>query len=353
MDARQPLRVAEPRGVSDDHAPVHVELRHRVQTAHRDGLGAVADQLATLEELAHEGVRLELLRHQVRVVVGVLGVERRDEAVRHEVVLHVVEPHAPEGVQQLVGHHAVDHPAGLVLLRPDPPDLLDAGLVDLGIPAVQVEAFDELLGERAAHAFAEHRDLGEDVHARLVGRLGLAVLVDAHVARAHADDAVALDEELVAGEAGVDLDADLLALLGEPLADVADRRDVVALLLEEGGIDRRAHGELRQEEVGHVVGADVLGRESLLDEVRHQLADGTRVDRCAREEVIAHRGAFLDHQHCRRLDGCASLALGALVVALDLLREVVGGRERCRAGSHEQDIDLHALAFGLTHRGLR
>ncbi len=47
----------------------------------------------------------------------------------------------------------------------------------------------ELLGEVAAHAVGEDRDLGVDVGARLERALRLAVLADAAIAGAHADDA--------------------------------------------------------------------------------------------------------------------------------------------------------------------
>ena len=93
---------------------------------------------------------------------------------------------------------------------------------------------EDLLRARAADAFTEDSHRGLDVHAGLVGALGLAVFVDAHVSGSDADNAITLEEDLVCGEAGVDLDADLFAFLGEELHDVRKGDDVVALLLEEG-----------------------------------------------------------------------------------------------------------------------
>ena len=294
--------VAHAGGVADQHGAIHVELRLGIETADGDGLGPVSNQLRTVEQVAHEGVGLELLRSQVWIVERTLGLERLDHPVGDQIVLHVVEPHPTEGVLQLLDHHAVDHPSGLVLLGLDSPDLLDAGLEDLGSLTLQIELLDELLGETPAHALAEHGDLGEDVHSRLVVGLGLAVLVDAHVAHADADDAVSFGENLGASEARVDLDARGLAPLGEPLHHVAERDHVVALLLEV----REVHGTLDRarlrEDVGHGIGADVLGGKALFLEVRHQLADASRVHHRAREDVIANRLALLDDQHRRRLD---------------------------------------------------
>ena len=70
------------------------------------------------------------------------------------------------------------------------------------------------------------------VNARLEVRLSSPLTVNALVARAHADDAVALVvENLRAGEFGEDVDARLLALLSEPGRQLVERDDVVAVIL--------------------------------------------------------------------------------------------------------------------------
>ena len=71
------------------------------------------------------------------------------------------------------------------------PQLLDAERVELRLTAlVEREPPHERLRQVAAHAVGRDRHLRADVDARLEGRLLLAVLADAAVAGAHADDAV-------------------------------------------------------------------------------------------------------------------------------------------------------------------
>ena len=84
-------------------------------------------------------------------------------------------------------------------------------------PVVEREPADQRLRQVAAHAVAENRDLGADVDARLERRLLLAVLVDAAIAGADADDAIAVVQHFRRGEAGEDVDAFRLDLPAEPL----------------------------------------------------------------------------------------------------------------------------------------
>ena len=350
VDAGEVLRVAESRRVADQQRAVGVELGLRVESAGRDRLGSVAHQLRALQQPAHPGRRLELLRFQVRVAVGVLGVEQRHEAVGDQVVLHVVEPHAVEVAQDLGKQHAVDDAARDVLLGIDPPDLLDARLEGGRMRPGQVEAIDQLLRERAAHAFADHRHLREDVHAGLVVRLRLAVLVDAHVAGAHADHAPALDQQPVARESGVDVDARLLGALRQPLGGVGERHHVVTLLPEVRRHDRDVQLAHRMEEPEAGIGAHVLGGEALLLEIGDQLAQRLGIHARAREHVIADAGGLFQHQHRGRLDRGPAGGFGAPVVLGDLVHQVDGGRQRRRARADVEHVDLHALALSRAHR---
>ena len=87
----------------------------------------------------------------------------------------------------------VDHGAGRDAIRRHLPQLLDADRVLLRLPpVVEREPAHQRLGQVAAHAVAEDRHLRADVDARLERRLLLAVLADAAIAGAHADDAIAV-----------------------------------------------------------------------------------------------------------------------------------------------------------------
>jgi len=229
---------------------------------------------------------------------------------------------------------------------------MPAGLEGLGALALEPEALDQLLREAPATPLSEHGHLRADVHARLEVRLRASVAIDAHVAGTHADDATALDDELVAGEARKDVDSAGLGPFGQPLGDTVERDDVVALLLEV----RRHHGNrelaLRMEDPEAGVVADVLGREALAREVRHELGDRLRIHDRAREHVVADGGTLLDHEYARGLDRGLLARFGVAVPRLDASHQVDRRGEIRGAGSDVQDVDLHALAFdGLTHRG--
>ena len=97
-------------------------------------------------------------------------------------------------------------PLADLLLR-NIPDFLHANGVDLRIASlIEMQFLDELLRERTAGAFGENRDLRVNVDSGLVVPFRLAVLVDALVAGANADDAVAFHQQLGAGKSGEDID---------------------------------------------------------------------------------------------------------------------------------------------------
>src|SRR5690606_40898630 len=92
-----------------------------------------------------------------------------------------------------------------------------------GAVRVQAEALDQLLGEAAARALCQHRQLRADVDALGVARLVAAVPGHAHVADAHAcDAAVRVVQHRGRGEAGVDLHAQRLGLRRQPRAQRAE-----------------------------------------------------------------------------------------------------------------------------------
>ncbi len=93
-------------------------------------------------------------------------------------------------------------------LRRDFPQLLDAERVGRRIAVrAQVEALDELLGQRAAAPLGEQRVGGAQFHARLIVAAGFAGFLYAHIPGGDADDAAVFLQQLGRGEAGIDLDA--------------------------------------------------------------------------------------------------------------------------------------------------
>ena len=99
------------------------------------------------------------------------------------------------------------------------------------------------LASEPRDALADQHVFAVQFHAALrsIGP-GLPSLADAHVAGGDADDrALVIVEHFARGKARIDLDAQRLGLLGEPAADIAERHDIVAVI-----VHQRRHDEIRQ-----------------------------------------------------------------------------------------------------------
>ncbi|MNI01153.1 hypothetical protein D3C73_539850 [compost metagenome] len=123
------------------------------------------------------------------------------------------------------------------------PQFLDADTEFLDVTILrQLELLDQLLGKRAAHAFTDQRIFAQERHAAGVIRAGLAVLLDAHVAGRYADNvACIVIKHFACGKARIDLDTEFLRLGRKPPTDIAERDDVLAVI-----VHQRRHGEVRQ-----------------------------------------------------------------------------------------------------------
>ena len=139
-----------------------------------------------------------------------------------------------------------------------------------------------------------------------------------------------------AGEAGVDLDTQRFGLFAEPAADVAERDDVVAFVMEAA----------RQQAVGHpartVFGKDEetvfadrrVERGTVLFPAGQQFGQCTRVHDGAGQDVGADFGAFLD-----QADGDFRVFFR---------RQLLQANRRCQAGraaADDDDVELHCFAF--------
>ena len=119
-------------------------------------------------------MRLEDLQIAVRIVRRIMRVEPGDEAERPVRVVHPVDEAAAERVLRKREAHGVDHATLLHAARRHLPQLLHPGRVNLRILArAQAQDRIELLGQRAARPFAEHRRLGVAHRARLIVGLRL------------------------------------------------------------------------------------------------------------------------------------------------------------------------------------
>ncbi len=189
----------------------------------------------------------------------------------------------------------------------------------------------------ARGSLGEDRDAGAQVGAGLEVRELLPVLAAALVARAHADDAAALHEQVRRGRLRHDRDAELLGAFGQPAADLVDRRDPVAVV---------PHGRRRRDAdralAAQVVDALALDRRDerhvLGEHAGEELAERPRVHDRAGEQVRAGRLALLHHR-----DRHVAEPLGQLRALLEELRRANRRGEARRAAADDQDPDVDAL----------
>ncbi len=341
VNTLQPREVDESRALAGEQQARRAEsTRHCMPATARDRLRPPGNALPSLEDLADEGVRLELLEEIVRRQLDVAVVEPDHEAERHHLITHRVDPRAAE--LAVLGRLAqrpperVDDPAER--LR-DAPDLLDPELPDLRFRAVEAEVVERRSREVARRALGQHRHLRNDVRARLEVAERLGLLPTPLVAAANPDDAAVLDEQPVGRGLRQHERAAGLRLLREIAGHLRDRDDPVAVVAERRR-RRNAEGTLSCEEVDALAGNLSVGRHSveLLRAALEQPPDRPGVHDGAREKMRAGLLALVDER-----DRDVAELLGHRGVVLEELPEPDRARKARRAAAHDQDTDLDAL----------
>ena len=232
----------------------------------------------------------------------------------------------------------MDHQALLVLRGIELPELLDAEPEGLGVDALaQAEVGHQLLRQGAAAALAEEGVLAVQLHAGLEAVLGLTVAADAHGAGGDPlDSSVVVKQHLGRGKARIDFGAQGLGLFRQPAADVAQRNDVVALVvhLPRHGPDRhgkRAFFGQHQE----FLGADrAVQRGALVLPVRDQLVQRPGFEHRTREDMRADLGALFQDA-----DADFPSGFGAQLAQADRR-----GQTR-RSGADDHHVVFHRLSF--------
>ncbi len=334
--ALDPRDIDEARGAADERAAGEGQLGDRLPAALVDDAAAIGDALAALEDRRDRRMVLPALEFLVGRDIGVLVIERGDEAERDLAIgLVVEEPAAPGAALAQRPALRMDHAAGLVLGGIDIPQFLDAEAVDLRLAiGLEVVFRLHLLGQVAARTLGEERVFRVNFHPRLVIALLRAILGDAHVLRYHAGNRTLLVEQhFCSGEAGEDHHAQALGLFAQPARQIAQRTGVIAVIAHEGG--KKEFGQVGLAGFGqHPV--VVLGHRGFRHRAVHVAPFGQQfvqcpgVDHGARQDVRTDFAALLEHHD--------------LEVLVDLLQPDC----RCQAGdaaADDDDVAGHRFAF--------
>ena len=269
-------------------------------------------------------------------------VEAGDEPERHHVVLAAVDPRAAVFARGERPAHGVDHFAGSDAPRGHLPQFLHADAVGLRVAVlVELEASDQLLGERAARALGKHNDLGLEIVAGLEIPFRLAGFVDALVVGAHADDAIAFHQQFCAGKSGEDGDAGGLDFFAHPLGKAVQRDHVVAVIAHGRRRDGKLEFAVSREEVDRFL-ADRRVQRRFFFEAGQQLAHGARIEQRAGETVLADLARFLQDVDIFLGERRVRM-LG--VVLVDELRKPQRAGQPGGPAADDDHVGLHLRAF--------
>ena len=193
---------------------------------------------------------------------------------------------------------------------------------------------------------ATHRRLRHHVRAGLEVGERLAVPVAALVAGAHADDDAVLDQQLVGGGLGQDVDARLLGLLGEEAAELRDRHHVVAVVAEVGRHRLQRQRLLLGQQVD-----GVLRRPSTAPATRTRPCPGTApaspTGACSRPTAGARRASCPSRSRRPAPRRASPVSCG---LVLEQLRQPDRAGEPGGPAADDRDADLDALVLGVGRR---
>ena len=273
----------------------------------------------------------------------------------------VLEPDDQADGQPVLAHRVDEAAAGLtVLARPakrpaervdhaverarDLPHLLHAEAPDLRVHGAEAE----LLGERPCQMplcpLAQHRGPGPDLDSRLVRGGRLPIAVEALVAGHDAADRAAVDEQHLGGRLGQHHRSELLRLLAQVAAELRQREDPVALVVE-GRRRGQANAVARAHEVDGLAPDGAEAGQLVERRLREQVAQGRGVDDRAREQVGAGHPALVDDGD-RRL---AERLRGRGILGQELA-EPDRARHSRRPAAHEEHADVDPLVLARLGR---
>jgi hypothetical protein len=277
---------------------------------------------------------LHLLQEDVDVERRLAVVEAHDEAEGEEVRLQRVEEAAAEGVARQRPAQGVDDRVQRALRLPE---LLHPQRVDHRIVGPDLLPAQPGLGQGAARALRQHRDLGLDVGGRGVSGAGLAVALEAAGRGAHAAHASLLHEKALGREAREHVHTQALGLCSEPPHDLAERGHVVAVVAHGGRGGQAQRAALRQQ-IDPLRAHGRAQREIRVLQLREQLAQRRGIDHCSRQRMSAERFRLLEH---RDLDGADAAA--RFLILLHQAGQLDGAGQARGSAAHEHDVHLDRL----------
>ena len=243
--------------------------------------------------------------------------------------------------------HGVDDFAGADAAGRNFPEFFYADAIGLRVGVFgEIKFLNQLLGERSAWAFGENDDLGLQIVAGVEVGFLVSLFVDTFVVSANAGDAVALEKQFRSGESGEDRDAGFFDLASEPLHELIQRDDVVAMVAEE----RRCDGKLEFRFFGEEVDAflDHLRVERrFFFKVGQQFRNRTGIEQGSGEAVLSDLAGFLEDVDIFFAELCVGMRR---VVRVDKLCQAQRAGHPGGTAADDDDIGGHLRTFNTFDR---
>ena len=335
LDARH---IDEACRAANQNAAREGQFWNRLKAAFGDGPRAIGNAFAALKVRPNGGVLLKALELIKRRQERVLVVQVHHIADRHIVIAEMVHEAAAAGVHVQRPAGGVLSQTGLVVLWWNLPQLFDPDAVLLRLAVLgQVEFVDQHLGQRPAHAFADKDIFAVQFHTGLIVGFLDAILADADDPDDHAlDRAILAEDQIGGGKTGIDLNAKLFGLGGEPAGNIGQRADIAAVIVHEGRQGEHGQGKLtlRAQHEKLVMGYRCFQRRAHRLPVWEQLRQGLRIQHSTRQDVSPDLGALF-----QKGDRNFSASLCGQLFQTDR------GRQARRATADDNDVIFHGLAF--------
>ena len=307
---------------------------HRVEPPLGNSLGPPLHHLTAFEIVPEQGMELHVLKQGVHVEPGLTVIEAHHQTDRHHIRLQRIHEASAEGIvgkrpAQCV-NHGIQRSLGF-------PNFLDSECIYLRILRTDMLPLLVRLRQGPAASLRQRRDLRDDVRSRHVAGHLVPLPIQARGGGAYTDYSIALDQEFLRRVSGKDVDAQILGLLAQPAHDLAERGDIIALV-----VHRRGRGNPYRPSAGeHVHGFlfhRLPERKVVVAEIGKEVAKRRGVHHGARQAVLAQRRSFFQNA-----DGDFSNATARFVVRFYESGQFNSARQPGRPTPHEEYVHLQTL----------
>ena len=282
-------------------------------------------------------MQLHTLQHLVYIIRRARVIETDDYPERDEIPGERIHEAAPETIFRNGPPECVhDRVQRLERL----PHFLHAEREDLRVVGRNLLPLQIRLRQRPSRSLGQYCDLGGDVRRRRVPIAWFASSRETRRCGSNSRHPLAFSEQRRRRKPSEDVDAERFGFFAEPTDDLADRRDVVTVILH-CRRRRDSQGATFREKVDAFAVDRCAKWEVLVFELREERADGDWIDDGSRQTVLTKRASFLENA-----DLNVTQTATCLVIRPDESGERDRSSESSRPSTDEENIHRHRFSIG-------